>query len=95
MVTKADGIPSEAGRKFHSQMLEKAADALHSQSISERYISSALIPFDSSDLPQASQVLQNFRKSFSGNFDRTKKKEAVYCLGVQLFRVDNQKGTST
>jgi uncharacterized protein (TIGR02147 family) len=94
-ITKADGIPSEAGRRFHSQMLEKAADALRSQPVLERYISSALIPFDTSDLPRASEVLQGFRKSFSGNFDDSKKKEAVYCLGLQLFRVDKQNGMST
>jgi uncharacterized protein (TIGR02147 family) len=88
-IHKADGIPSEAVRKFHSQILEKASGALHAQSISERYIASNLMPFSGADLPDAFDELHKFRTSFSDNFT-SEKKDFVYCLAVQFFKLDRR-----
>jgi uncharacterized protein (TIGR02147 family) len=91
-----DGISSEAVRKFHSQILLKASDSVNSQPVSDRFLSSSLIRFDTNRLPKASQAIQDVRRSFLKKADQGGKSDSVYCFSVQFFRVDSQKkGKST
>lgn len=77
-------LPSEAIRKFHKQILEKAVTALDCQLVEEREFSSTVMGISREDLPAAKKALQTFRREFSTKFSK-KNKNDVFCLGMQFF----------
>lgn len=79
--------PSEAVRKFHRQILEKAVDALFFQTMSERASGSMIMAFDKHRLDEAQVRLDQFRRDFAADF-APKDPDSVYCLTVQHFRLD-------
>jgi uncharacterized protein (TIGR02147 family) len=79
-------VPSDALKKHHSQMIEKAALALRSQTIHERDISSNTIAIQVSKLPQAKKEIRKFQKSLSSLCTQNPCDE-VYQLNVQFFRL--------
>ena len=85
-----DGIPSEAIKKFHAQILEKALTAVREQTVEERDFSSVILAVDKQDLPKAKERIKNFRREFDAEFGKAKKKDEVYCLGVQFFRLQEK-----
>jgi uncharacterized protein (TIGR02147 family) len=87
-MSTTDGIPSEAIRKFHAQILAKASEAIDAQTVSERSISSIVFPFHVKNFSEAEDIIKKFRKSFSGQFDPAAQKDSVYCLAIQFFRLD-------
>jgi uncharacterized protein (TIGR02147 family) len=89
-ISTTDGVPSDAIKKFHAQVLSKAADSIYSQTVSERSISTIMLPFRAKDFPEAEKVIKKFRKSFSSQFDPAAEKDSVYCLAVQFFRMDQK-----
>ena len=89
-----DGIPSEAIKKFHRQILEKALSAIHLQTVDERDFSSMVLSIDKAQLPRAKKEIKKFRRHFDSLFLKTKKKDEVYCLGIQFFRLSEKTGNS-
>ena len=84
------GIPSDALKKFHSQVLKKAEEALFTQPIDERDFSATVFPVQKKDIPWAKEELKRFRRGFIERLEQAPKKESVYCLSVQFFSL-NQK----
>ena len=84
-----DGIPSDAVKKFHKQILEKATTALIHQDLDRRYFNTTLLPVDSADLPRARKRIKDFHQKFTNEFSRKQKLNRVYCLAVQLFDLTN------
>ncbi len=85
-----DGIPSDAIKKFHRQILEKALSAIYLQTVDERDFSSMIMAIDKKQLPQAKQEIKKFRRHFDSMFIKSKKKNEVYCLGIQFFRLQEK-----
>lgn len=77
--------PSQAIRKFHSQILEKALIALQTHPMEKRENSSTVFAINLEDLPQAKKKLLQFRKEFSGLLSKSPDKNDVYCLSMQFF----------
>ncbi|WP_413290388.1 TIGR02147 family protein [Bdellovibrio sp. HCB337] len=82
-----DGKASEAVRRFHAQILEKAHKALALYSIEEREMSSTVFSINRKDLPSAKKYLQNFRRDFATRFSKSSNLNDVFCLSVQFFSV--------
>ncbi len=92
--TTPGGVPSETIKKFHHQMIQKAADAVWLQQTSERELSTVVIAIDSRRLPEARQMIQDFWRNFCTKMEVTSTvsdshasnvKDSVYCLAVQFF----------
>ncbi|MEW6057203.1 MAG: TIGR02147 family protein [Bdellovibrionota bacterium] len=79
------GVPSTAIRGFHQQVLRKAIDALHSQSVDERDFSSIVLPVSTNDMVEAKEWIKKFRREFMSRFGSAAEKDSVYCLSVQFF----------
>ena len=84
------GVPSEALRHFHRQLLKKASDALDLQSLEERDVSSTIVAIDSSRIPEAKADLKNFRESFDKKYSSSENKNKVYCLGMTFFNLQQK-----
>ncbi len=89
MATPSD-VPSEALKKFHSQLLHKAQKAIYDQSVEERDISSITLPIQVCDIPWAKQQIKEFRRGLMAKLESAEKKDAVYCLAVQFFGVQEK-----
>jgi uncharacterized protein (TIGR02147 family) len=86
-------IPSEDIRQFHVQMLDRAKQALFDQSVFEREFSSMTFSFDMQDLPRAKTFLRQLARQFIEEFYRPlAKKNSIYQMSLQLFRLDDPKG---
>jgi len=80
-------IPNESLQRFHKQMLEKAAESLRTQSPKEKLIRTETIAIDSKLLPEADELVEEFVTKMNQLFKRSKKKTAVYHLGIQFFNL--------
>lgn len=85
--TSTDGVPSDAIRKFHKQLLDKALAAIEGQPTHVRNFSSVILAFDSNKYDEAVDRLKKFRRQFNHEFSATKAADGVYCLGIQFFRL--------
>lgn len=85
--TTTTDIPSKAIKKFHEQILLKAIEALHIQSVEERDFSNMMMAIHPKDIPDAKEMIKKFRRNLSARFEKSKTKSSVYCLSLQLFRV--------
>lgn len=85
-------IPSEAIRKFHSQVLGKALQAVEIQSEDERDVSSLLIGIHLEDMPQYKSVIKDFHGRMKTIADTRADRTNVYCFGTQFFKLS--KGVS-
>ena len=87
--TTAD-VPSEAIRKHHKQVLTKAADALDSQPVDVRDVSTIMMAVDEKRLPDAKKMIERFRRELSAFLEGGTSKDEVYSLSIQLFRVSEK-----
>ena len=86
-------VPSEAIRKFHKQMLQKAMDSITLQNIDKRDVSLAVLTVNSKDLPEIKRKIQKFRNELCEQIDLlspANKRDHVYSLGIQFFRITNE-----
>jgi uncharacterized protein (TIGR02147 family) len=80
--------PSAAIRDYQGQLLAKASEALEFQGIDERDVSSVVLAIDADRLDAARERLAAFRRDFAAEFAKQQGGTSVYCLAVQLFRLD-------
>jgi uncharacterized protein (TIGR02147 family) len=84
------GIPSDALKKFHRQLLEKALISIDLQNVEERDLSHMILAVNSKDIPEAKEEIKTFRRKFDARFGAAIKKDEVYCLGIQFFRLQEK-----
>ena len=72
-------------------MMEKAKESITVQEVSERLVGSETVAFDPEDLPEAEVILREAIKKLSALARRGKKRREVYHMGVQFFRVTQNK----
>lgn len=89
----AGGVPSEAMKQHHEQHLKLAQAALWQQAFGQRDFSGITVATDPELLPEASRMIQSFRRRLMRYLESGKKTQ-VYRLNVQLFKLDHDKGTS-
>jgi len=82
-----DGVPSEALRKVHDQLLTKAKQALFSQPVDERDFTYMMMTLDQQDLPEARKMIRSFIKTFTEKFSEKATSDHVYSLTMQLFNL--------
>jgi uncharacterized protein (TIGR02147 family) len=85
-----DGVPSDAVKKFHRQVLEKAMRAIDFQDVEQRDLSSMILAIDTDQIPEAKKAIRKFRRDFDTKFGAAKKKNQVYCLATQFFRMSGE-----
>jgi uncharacterized protein (TIGR02147 family) len=83
-------VSSRAIKKFHSQILEKAGNALYLQALEEREFSANTMAIDPQDLPEMKRELKAFRRQFEQKYKKAKSKRAVYCLSLQFFSLTTE-----
>lgn len=84
VVTPSD-VSSEYLKKFNSQLIEKSLNAMREQEVERREYSSNLVALDKSMIPALKQKIRDFRRELMFEAYQSKNKNAVYCLGIQLF----------
>lgn len=86
LVAGDDGKVSMAIRKNHQQLLLQASSAIDEQSIEKRYISSTAITIDSKKLPEAFELIKEFRTNLVKLIEK-ESGDSTYQLNVQLFSI--------
>jgi len=79
--------PSSEIRKFHRQHLLNAAEAIERQEYQRRHFSGVTMAIDTDKLPEAIQLISEFRARMSNLLESGEKKN-VYHLAIQLFQLD-------
>lgn len=82
-----DGVPSEAIRNYHRQMLTRAIHALEMQKIGERENTGIGFAVDPKNLPSIKKDISDFLDQIVEKYGRTKKAREVYQCEVALFRL--------
>ena len=83
MFTTTHDIGSQALKKFHKQHLRKAMEALDQVSVEDRDITTMTMAIDKKKLPEAKELIRNFRRSLCKLLEKDEKNE-VYNLNIQL-----------
>jgi uncharacterized protein (TIGR02147 family) len=82
------GVPSDAVKVYHRQLLERAKSALVFQNVEQRDFSSITVAIDPEDLPKAKEMIRAFRTELDETLSNGKRKKNVYNFSIQLFRLD-------
>ena len=80
-------ISTPATRKFHKQLLEKAADSIERGDISQRAISAVSLAIDPAQLDYAKERIRDFRRELMSELEAKGQPDSVYFLTIQLFPV--------
>lgn len=91
-VMSPDGIPSEAIRNYHRQILTKAISALDGQTLDEREISGITFAVDPRLIPALKKELSGFLDEIGRRYGSGKRAEEVYQLELALFRLSEHEG---
>jgi uncharacterized protein (TIGR02147 family) len=86
-------VSSAALRKFHQQILEKAAESLEQQRPGDRIIGSETFAFAPEQLPEFRELVAEFYRKAVALADRGTGKTEVYNLGVNFFSLAPSGGT--
>lgn len=86
-----DQISSLAIRKNHYEQLEVLRRSLENDPIDRRDFSSVTMTFDPAQMDQAKNTIKTFRRRFTADAEKTKKKE-VYRLSIQFVPLTTGEG---
>ena len=86
LATPSD-VPSASLKKFNTQLMKMAMEALYSQDILEREISSNIFAIDKASLPHFKEKIRQFRRELDSEAGGQMNKNSVYCLSMQLFEL--------
>ena len=79
--------PSRAIRHFHSQMLDKAKEALDGQAIEERDFSTIMLHFSPARMEELQQEIREFRRHIIKKYGKREEGAEIYSLQIQFFRL--------
>jgi len=77
-------------RQFHKKMLEKAIDALETQSNQEKMIGSETFLFDKSSIEKFKQMTEEYFTRAVNLAKSGKKRTEIYHLGIQMFKLTRE-----
>ncbi|MEQ1877395.1 MAG: TIGR02147 family protein [Bdellovibrionia bacterium] len=78
-------LPSEAIRRYHRQMIEKARSAVDEQTVHERYLRAKTLSFNRRDLDKYKKLVEEFMSKASRLATTSRSKDSVYQINVQIF----------
>ncbi len=80
-------VPSASLKKFNTQLMKKAIEALYTQDVQEREIASNIFSIRKEMLPKYKEKLRDFRRELEHEASQQKDKDAVYCLSMQFYEL--------
>jgi transcriptional regulator with XRE-family HTH domain len=86
-VISPEGIPSEAIRNYHRQMLHRASQALESQALDEREIAGIDLALHPKLLPAIKKDISDFLDELVAKYARGRQRREVYHCEVAFFRL--------
>ena len=89
------GVPSDAVKKFHKQILAKASEAIYAQKVEERDFSSGFLRVRTADLPMIAAEIKEFKRELSKKIESGDGHDSVYAFAIQFFRGDQQISRTT
>jgi uncharacterized protein (TIGR02147 family) len=89
-VTLPSDVPSDEVKKFHKQILRKAADSLQVDLVESRDFNSLIFAFDSSKISTIKKMIFEFRKKLVAYLSEAGSKDSVYCFSLQFFPMDKK-----
>lgn len=92
-VLSTTGVPSEAIRQYHKQILQKALAAIDFQPVQERDISGVGFACDPRDIESIRREILDFEQNLAAKYRRGKLTE-VYHIEVALFRLTEPGGNT-
>lgn len=88
LLSTPSDVPNNYIKKFHTQILKKAIEAVHERDVLEREFSSNVFAVDKSLLPELKERLREVRREFQKKATtESVKKDSVYCLSLQFFEL--------
>ena len=84
------GIPSEAVRNFHRQILERAVQSLDTQAMEDRDITGITASIDPEDLPKMKKEIRAFQDHLVTRYSKPGKRKEVYQIESALFRLSRE-----
>ena len=85
-----DDIPSASIRKFHTQILAKATQALTKQNVEDREFGTCVLAIDQTQMEDYKDKLRQFQHEFCNEVKQAPRKDAVYCISVQFFAISKE-----
>lgn len=82
------GVPSKAVRRFHKDLLKRAEQAIDTQSMDERLVSSMTMAVPVDKVAEVKDRIDEFRRELTAFVGASKSCDAVYHLAIQYFRLD-------
>ncbi|MGK5087279.1 DUF4423 domain-containing protein [Bdellovibrionota bacterium FG-2] len=82
-------VASAAIKKYHEQLLKRAAQALHEQAIEARDFSAVNVTVSPEQLPEIKKRIQKFRRELVQWIESKPERDHVYCLSTQLFALQS------
>lgn len=83
----SNDIPSASIKKFHTQILKKATEALYEQEVHNREISSNIFSIRKEKLPEFKDRIRSFRRDLEKEASELKEKDSVYCLSIHFYEL--------
>ncbi|WP_413288425.1 TIGR02147 family protein [Bdellovibrio sp. HCB337] len=74
-------------RRFHMEMMELAKKSLAEQTPQERFVGSETFSFDSHQLTEANDIIEECFAKLVTLANRGERKDSVYHVGIQMFRL--------
>ncbi len=81
------GVPSEAIRNYHKQLLQKAIEAIDFQPVQERDVSGIGFACDAKDVDAIRNEILEFQEKLASKYRKGKNVGEVYHLEMALFRL--------
>ncbi len=82
-----DGLTTEGQRKFQQRSLERAIATITQVPLSMRDNTSVIMAINSVDIPQAKQMLKEFRRKFCRQLENNKQLNEVYQLTLSFIPI--------
>lgn len=88
-ITTSKDVPSQAIKKYHHQMLDKAHEALDSVPTSERDYSASLLCLNASSLTKIKDMIEKSRREIGKQGTRARQ-DRLYALTIQFFPLSKE-----
>jgi len=87
LVLSPSGIPSEAVRNYHRDILRKASEAIELQAVEDRDFNGIGFAVDPKYLPEMKKDVRDFQRKLIGKYSKRGRCTEVYHLETALFRL--------
>ncbi len=82
-----DHVPSDAIKKIHQQILDKAMNSIRSQPVTERDFYATVMPLSPKSVSTIQSSIREFAKRLMEEHSSEAKDSKVYCYSSQLFKL--------